>query len=412
MGGRDLNHHYAVISADGHAGADIRGYRPYLAERWREEFDGWSAAFVNPYGDRLLSERPDCNWDSDLRTSLLETDGIVAEVIFPNTVPPFYPQTQFFVPPPPANRVEYERRWAGLQAHNRWLADFCSALPGRRAGVAQIMLNDIDDAVGEIRWVARQPGLFGGILLPGVPPGSGLPGLWSDVYEPIWETCASLGVPVNHHGGAGIPDYGDDDLGRTMLHTEVGWFAHRALWHLTYAGVFERYRGLRFVITEAGAAWAVGTLRQMDATTERYRMEGSSANFFGGKTAGRLPRQPSEYFASNVYLGASFMHRSEAEMADEIGVSRIMWGSDFPHVEGSYPYSKEALRATFAGLGTADVRLMVSQNAADVYGFRLDDLQALADRVGPTVEEIATPLESYPDSWCMAFAGRPSYSEG
>jgi predicted TIM-barrel fold metal-dependent hydrolase len=158
------------------------------------------------------------------------------------------------------------------------------------------------------------------------------------------------------------------------------WFVHRALWHLTYAGVFERHRDLKFVITEAGPGWALATVRQMDSTTERYRMEGSSANFFGGQTAGRLPRQPSEYFASNVFLGASFMHRSEAALAEEIGVDRIMWGSDFPHVEGSYPYSREALRATFAGLPAGKVARMVSDNAASVYGFSLDDLQALADR--------------------------------
>src|SRR5262249_44891979 len=132
---------YAVISADGHAGGDLWDYEPYLDRQWREEFRTWAAAFVNPFGDRLLSERPTANWDSELRTRLLEDDGIVAEVIFPNTVPPFYPQTQFFVPPPPSHRTEYERRWAGLKAHNRWLADFCAALPGRRAGVAQIMLN-------------------------------------------------------------------------------------------------------------------------------------------------------------------------------------------------------------------------------------------------------------------------------
>src|ERR1019366_2058328 len=124
-----------------------------------------------------------------------------------------YPQPQFFVPPPPRERADYERRWAGLQAHNRWLADFCAAEPGRRAGVAQIMLNDVDDAVEEIRWVKRS-GLCGGLLLPGVPPGADLPGRWSPVYEPIWAVCEELEVPINHHGGGGIPDYGEDDLGR------------------------------------------------------------------------------------------------------------------------------------------------------------------------------------------------------
>jgi predicted TIM-barrel fold metal-dependent hydrolase len=402
---------HLVISADGHAGADLWDYEPYLEPAWRDEFRAWAATFVNPYGDRLLSERPSANWDSDLRTVLLEDDGIVAEVVFPNTVPPFYPQTQFFVPPPPDTRAEYERRWAGLRAHNRWLADFCNSRPGRRAGVAQIMLNDVDDAVREIRWVRDQPGLFGGVLLPGVPPGAQLPGLWSAQYEPIWATCAELGVVINHHGGGGVPEYGADDLGRTMLHAEVGWFAHRATWHLIYSGVFDRHPDLRLVLTETGTGWVPGTVAQLNAATVRYRMEGSSANFFGGRTAGRLRQDPGDYFARNIWIGASFMHRSEAMLRDRIGVDRIMWGNDFPHVEGSYPYSREALRATFSGLPPAEVAQMVGLNAAHLYGFDLQHLRPIAARIGPLVSEIEQDLVEVPDSWCNAFAGRGTYSD-
>jgi predicted TIM-barrel fold metal-dependent hydrolase len=401
---------YTVISADGHAGADLLDYRPYLEAQWRDEFDAWAASFRNPYGDRLLSEKPTANWDSELRTELLEADGIVAEVVFPNTVPPFYPQTQFFVPPPPRERREYERRWAGLRAHNRWLADFCAALPGRRAGVAQIMLNDLDDALAEIAWT-KDAGLTGGILLPGVPPGSDLPGLWSPIYEPIWQACAESGVPVNHHGGGGLPEYGDDDLGRTMLHTEVGWFAHRATWHLIYAGVFERHPSLKFVMTETGTGWVPGTFAQLDATIGRYRLQGSSANFFGGNAASRLSKVPSEYFAQNIWIGASFLHRSEAAQRERIGVHKIMWGGDFPHVEGSYPYSREALRATLSGVPEAEVRRIVCDNATDVYGFDLGLLDPIGRRIGPTVQEIATPLDTVPDSWCNAFAVRGTYAD-
>jgi predicted TIM-barrel fold metal-dependent hydrolase len=67
-----------------------------------------------------------------------------------------------------------QRRWAGLQAHNRWLVDFCADAPGRRAGIVQITLHDIEASVAEIRW-AHDAGLRGGVLLPGTPPGIGLP---------------------------------------------------------------------------------------------------------------------------------------------------------------------------------------------------------------------------------------------
>src|ERR1700761_1235895 len=102
---------YTVISADCHAGADLRDYRPYLDPRYRDEFDRWADAFVNPFGD--LSE-PDAgrNWDSARRDAELDTEGVAGEVLFPNTVPPFFPRGSLAAAPP-SNPRDVELRWAG-----------------------------------------------------------------------------------------------------------------------------------------------------------------------------------------------------------------------------------------------------------------------------------------------------------
>ncbi len=160
---------YVVISADCHGGASIAGYKPYLASRYHEEFDRWAAEFENPYDDTVGADA-DRNWSSDRRLREMEEDGVVAEVVFPNTVPPFFPKVSLVDQPPGATDGDLERRWAGLQAHNRWLAEFCADAPGRRAGIAQIMLHDVEASVREIEW-AKANGLTGGILLPGAPPG-------------------------------------------------------------------------------------------------------------------------------------------------------------------------------------------------------------------------------------------------
>ena len=149
-------------------GGDIPDYRPYLAARWHDDFDAWAAAYVNPFAD-LLAPTAYRSWDSDRRLAENEADGIAAEVLFPNTVPAFFEEGSLLALPPTA--ADYERRWAGLQAHNRWLADFCARCPGRRAGVAQIFANDMDDALAEVRWAAATFPPFGGILLPSLPPG-------------------------------------------------------------------------------------------------------------------------------------------------------------------------------------------------------------------------------------------------
>ena len=120
----------------------------------------------------------------------------MAEVLFPNTIPPFFAQGNLTALEPSA--ADYERRWAGVQAHNRWLADFCAAAPGRRAGCAQIFLNDLDDTLDEIRWAKENMHVFGGILLPNVAPNSPLPPLWDPHYEPLWELCEELDVVVQH----------------------------------------------------------------------------------------------------------------------------------------------------------------------------------------------------------------------
>jgi predicted TIM-barrel fold metal-dependent hydrolase len=384
---------YVVISADCHAGATIPAYREYLDAAYRDDFDAWAASFVNPFVD-LNGVDADRNWNSDRRLRELEDDGIVAEVVFPNTVPPFFPRSSLTAAPPTAE--EFARRWAGLQAHNRWLADFCAEAPGRRAGVAQILLNDADAAVAEIEWAATH-GLFGGVLLPGVPPGCGLPPLFAPDYEPIWQACAANGMTLNHHSGSAVPDLGAYPASGAAFIVEITWFAHRALWHLLLGGVFERHPDLRFVLTEQGSGWVPATLEMLDFYMTRFRNAyGTNEAMIAGPVTAAVPLAPSEYWARNVWLGASFLRPRECALRDRIGVDRIMWGSDYPHTEGTFPFTREGLRLTFATVPPAETQAMLAANAAAVYGFDLDALAPIAARVGPTVAEVARPLDEMP----------------
>ncbi|MCF2532460.1 amidohydrolase family protein [Yinghuangia soli] len=383
---------YTVISSDGHAGADLLDYRPYLAREHHDDFDAWAAHLVNPFeSEHLLSKAQDCNWDNAVRNADLEAQGIVGEVVFPNTVPPFFPQTQFFVPPPPSDPAEYRQRWAGLQAHNRWLADFAAQAPGRRAGVAQIMLNDLDDAVAEVRRV-KSAGLFGGILVPGIPPGSALPPLFDSVYDPIWAVCEELDVPVNLHSGGGVPAYPHDPRGLAVLLSEITWFSNRVLAHLIFGGVFERFPHLKVAFTEQGSAWVPRELAKLDQFVHVMPLDGTAQHFFGCDMINDLSMLPSEYFARNCYLGSSPLRPAECAVRHQIGVANIMWGADYPHAEGTFPYTLEALRLTFADVPEHEVRAMLAENAARFYGFDLAALAPIAAQHGPRVTDVAVPL--------------------
>jgi predicted TIM-barrel fold metal-dependent hydrolase len=399
---------YLVISADCHGGAAIEEYRGYLEQRYLDEFDAWVRDYAIPWQD-VRGPNGSRNWDHDRRLAELEADGIVAEVLFPNTIPPFYPETSLLMQPPAANEGDLDRRWAGLRAHNRWLADFCSRAPGRRAGIAQILLHDVDAAVREIRW-AKDTGLTGGILLPGAPPDAGIPPLYAPDYEPIWAVCEELGMPVNHHAGSAAPRMGEYPVSKVILLLEVTWWAHRALWHLIFSGVLERHPDLQLVFTEQGTAWVPETLATLDYFYGRMRASGGSQEEeWGGDVVASLQLSPSEYWARQCHVGASFIRPTEVPLRGVVGVDRIMWGSDYPHLEASYPYSREAMRLAFAGVDPVEVQAMVGGNAARLYGFDVDALAPIVARVGPTVAEISEPLDAVPAGAerCPAFAPAP-----
>jgi predicted TIM-barrel fold metal-dependent hydrolase len=378
---------YTIISADCHAGANHATYRDYLVSEWHEEFDAWRARYRNPFRD-LQDDGRSRNWDDDRRISEQAADGIVGEVVFPNTVPPFFPTGQV-VAPAPRNDEDFPRRLAGLHAHNGWLVDFVKAHPTRRAGLGQIFLNDVDQAVRDVRWM-KDHGLAG-VLLPGVSPDTPwIEPLYSPVYEPLWAVCEELEMPLTHHsGGSGIPSYGRYPFTNALFVMETGFFANRAMWHLMLSGVFDRFPRLTLVMTEQGSSWVPGVLKRMDRFWEQMRR--GRIGELDVPDGAVTERKASEYFRDNVWLGASFPSPEDAECFEEIGIDKIMWGSDYPHDEGTYPHTRESLRAAFSGWGEQDLRRIFAENIASVYGFDLDALAPIAAEVGPTVAEIATP---------------------
>ena len=104
--------------------------------------------------------------------------------------------------------------------------------PGRRAGIAQILLHDVDAAVDEVRW-AKDAGLTGGVLLPGAPPGLGpAAAVRARLRADLGGRARSSACRSTTTAAAPSPDYGDYPEAKVMFLLEVTWWAHRALWHL------------------------------------------------------------------------------------------------------------------------------------------------------------------------------------
>lgn len=404
-----------MISSDCHAGTFPGGYDEYMprkyhdaAHRWwvgyaREMivragtfFDqeavksfaeetgeaGWLTQALNPEteaSDETLLEmlRDETSpfaprkgeFDADVRLADLEGDGVVGEVIFPQMAPFGAGLMQY------RKSVAPEHNLAGIQAYNRWLADFCNAHPGRHAGIALINVDDIDVTVAEIR-KAKETGLWGGVLLP---TSTGDHPFYHDKrYEPLWAACAELEMPLHSHSGW-TPDYGNDVTAAAMFIQEVDTWAHRPFGALMWSGVFERYPTLAFVITEAGCSWILQELRMME-----HKWDNPIFSHFTTK----MSLRPREYFQRQCYLGASFLPPHEGEDRHAIGIDRIMYGTDYPHIEGTWPNTMAEMRKTMSAYEESDIVQLLGTTALDAYAFDADVLGPIAARIGPDLADI------------------------
>jgi predicted TIM-barrel fold metal-dependent hydrolase len=163
---------------------------------------------------------------------------------------------------------------------------------------------------------------------------------------------------------------------------------------MTLSGVFERFPRLRFVMTESGCAWVPPLLAQLDRMIEMIGTGATGEIRYSEDQA--LKSTATEYFHQNVWMGVSNPGPEDVAARNKIGLEKFMWGSDYPHDEGSHPYTKEHLRARFSDVDPAEVRMMLSENAAKFYDFDLDALAPLAAKIGPTVAEVATPIDDIP----------------
>jgi predicted TIM-barrel fold metal-dependent hydrolase len=288
---------------------------------------------------------------------------------------------------PGANAYPYALRLAGCRAYNRWLVELSAANPGRHACIALVPFDDVDIAVREIEW-ARHSGLFGGILLPGLPL-STTDSTWmlhNPRYEPIWSACEALQLPVNIHStGSGI-DYGELPGSRWIHTTEAYWTSRRPIWHLLWSGVLERHPGLKVAMTEVMGAWAPFELQYWEYLYDARNPE---------VIREMLPLRPTEYWNRQCFVGASPpAGRAEIEARHIIGVDHLMWGSDYPHPDGAWPQSRRRIAEMFAGVPEDETRRILGENALKVYAFDRPALRVVADRVGIAPADIdETPVE-------------------
>ncbi|HJU16044.1 MAG TPA: amidohydrolase family protein [Stellaceae bacterium] len=249
------------------------------------------------------------------------------------------------------------------RVYNDWIADFCKADPARLKGIAMLNVDDVEIGSRELER-AKKLGLVGAFI-----PVSPLPErpYRDPVYDRLWATAQDLSMPLLLHiatNRSGVPgcEFTMDVAALTGAgrSTTDHWVRY-SLSAMVFAGVFDRYPRLKVGSVEHETAWIPHWLKQMDFT---YRERPVFTK--GWKSSeGMLP---SEYWRRNMFV--EFMEDDlGVQLREHIGVDNMLWGSDYPHAESTWPRSRDFLDRIFVGTSEEERRKITCDNAAKLFGF-------------------------------------------
>jgi predicted TIM-barrel fold metal-dependent hydrolase len=281
-------------------------------------------------------------WDPSARLADQDKDGVGAELI--------YPTVGMLI----CNHPDFDYKKACFDAYNRWLQEYCSHAPDRLIGLGQTAMRTIKEGVEDLHRI-KQMG-FKGVMMPGNP---GEKDYDHPDFDPLWRAAVELELPLSFHI---LTSSGDNTLAKPRGPKVNGFLAiirgcQDIMGMLVFSGVFERHPKLKVVCVEADAGWAPHFSYRMDHVYKRHRywMKGQD-----------LARLPSEYFRENISL--TFQDDWTAfQFADRMGDKQLMWASDFPHSDSTWPWSQDVIKEQTAHLDAATRKRILHDNVAELY---------------------------------------------
>jgi len=287
-------------------------------------------------------------YDPDQHLKDMALDGVAGEVLYPS-------QGLFYF-----KVADTALMSAIFRAYNDWLAEFCRTDPARLKGVAMINLDDIGDAIRELERTARL-GLCGAMITEYPAEDRRFD---QEEYEPFWAAAAAHHMPLSLHTATRrtgkIRGAGTGTLRDASSRATKAFYPALSMCDMIFSGVFERHPRLMLAIVEFELSWAPNVITSMDYT---YRERHGEALY-----RFRNGMLPSDFFHRNVVL--SFQEDGVGiRLRDLIGVDNMMWGSDYPHSESTFPQSRKILADILAGVPADEQARIVGGNTARVYGF-------------------------------------------
>ncbi|MGE0879356.1 MAG: amidohydrolase family protein [Acidimicrobiia bacterium] len=359
---------YRLISSDSHVTMPDEAWQTYLDPQFRDRapviektpdgdvrvFEGKRTpvqALSNMAGRkaedfaltvRSLQETRSGAWDPVERIKDMDIDGVDAEILYFGG---------------PLASSDPALRLNSVRGYNRWLSDFSSHALDRLLGVASIPIDTPEIAAAEIRWAAKQPGLVSGVIP--LFPDQGEYG--DEKWNVMWEAFIETGFPVGLHSSGrrpGMPPLALSDGAARFMSGMITnkWALGESVSELIHGLVLERYADLKIVVVEGQIGWISFFKYYSDHLWEKHRYW----------TDSKLPMPPSNYFERQVY--ATFMEDPVGlRERHEIGIGNIMWASDYPHSETTWPNSKSLTDEWFTPYGDEDKAKILWQNCARLY---------------------------------------------
>jgi predicted TIM-barrel fold metal-dependent hydrolase len=248
---------------------------------------------------------------------------------------------------------------ACCRVYNDWLADYCRTDPKRLAGIAGIPMQDVDAAVRELRRAKSELGMKGAFVRPNPCKGRAL---HDPYFDSFWAAAAEAGMPIGlHPSGAG-------DLPGTLqgLRVDAPIMGHPSIFfidnfigfsHLVCGGVLERHPRLEVIVLEAGGGWLGHWFDRFDHFAHVY-----------GWMAPHLRLKPSEYFKRQCYVSFDPDETTLPALTPVIGEDRIVWASDYPHLDATFPGVVRELEEHLLKLPPSAQDKVRGANAARLYG--------------------------------------------
>jgi predicted TIM-barrel fold metal-dependent hydrolase len=303
------------------------------------------ARFSDPAAIKPLEEAHPGGSDPVVRLADMDAEGIDQAVLFPSV------GLYFWALDDPRAAVPIAR------AYNDWLASYCAADPERLFGAAMLPVQDPQAAADELRRAHHELGFKAAFVRPNPCRGRSLP---DHAYEPIWDAAEETQMAVAVHEGSSVilPTLGSDrPFNPMVLHAVSHSFEEMlACAQLIAFGVLERHPSMRVVFLESSGGWVPFWIERLDEQAESF-----------GGFCPELRLAPSEYFARQCWISYEIDEKTLPALVPFIGEKRIVWGSDYPHHDATFPGAVDELRRTLAPLSPEVQCMVLGANAVELY---------------------------------------------